>query len=249
MYSTVFVITALVSGLGSYARTANAMEVTHPKGVVELFTSQGCYSCPAADKVLGEISQDKTVLGLSWHVDYWDYLGWKDTFASKENTQRQYNYAKSLKERQVYTPQAIINGRSHLVGSHDSEILEKLSAYDQSNQGMMVPINANLAGKSIKILIEENALAKDATLYLVFFNKRHDVRIENGENGGKQLSYYNVVHEVQALGMVQSDGLDMEFPIAEIKKLGFDDCALILQKTDGNGNPAAIIGAAVMADF
>ncbi len=78
---------------------SGAAEITQPSGVVELFTSQGCYSCPPADKLVGEFSKENKILALSWHVNYWDYLGWKDVFASKSNTERQYRYAKSLEER------------------------------------------------------------------------------------------------------------------------------------------------------
>ena len=229
--------------------SVNSAEIKQPSGVVEVFTSQGCYSCPPADKLVGEFAKTNDVLALSWHVDYWDYLGWKDIFASNANTQRQYGYAKSLRERQVYTPQAIINGRSHEVGSKKGEIVKALSKFQKSNRGMIVPINASLNEDSLKININETSGSQDATLYMVFFNKEHEVSIKRGENGGKTLSYHNVVHGSQALGIVKADGFDMEYPVAEIKKLGFDGCALILQKMDANGNPSAIIGATVITDL
>lgn len=229
--------------------SANAVDIKQPSGVVEIFTSQGCYSCPPADKLVGKFSKTNDVLALSWHVDYWDYLGWKDSFASKVNTQRQYDYARALKERQVYTPQAVINGRSHAVGSNESDIKNALSKFGNSSRGMIVPIKASLNNKSLNIKIDDNVNSNDATLYMVFFNKEHKVKIKRGENGGKTLSYHNVVHGSQALGIVKADGFDMNYPVAEIKKLGFDGCALILQKLDANGNPAAIIGATVITDL
>ena len=227
----------------------SAAQITQPKSVVELFTSQGCHSCPPADKIIGEYSNDSDVLGLSWHVDYWDYLGWKDVFASRANTQRQYGYARTLKERQVYTPQAVINGRTHVVGSRKEDITSAIDSFDNSNRSMIVPITATMTDASIKIAIENTVDAADATLYMVFFNKKHEVKIKRGENGGKTLVYYNVVHDSQALGMVKANGLQMEFPIAEMKRHGYDGCALILQKNDSSGNPSAILGATVITDL
>jgi len=240
-------LTTSTMGIGS--TVLSAAEITQPKGVVELFTSQGCHSCPPADKIIGEYSNDSDVLGLSWHVDYWDYLGWKDVFASKANTQRQYGYARTLRERQVYTPQAVINGRSHVVGSRKGDITSAINSFESSNRGMIVPINATMTDATIKIAIENTLDAADATLYMVFFNKEHKVKIKRGENGGKTLIYHNVVHDSQVLGMIKANGLQMEFPIAEIKRHGYDGSALILQKNDSAGNPSVIVGATVITDL
>lgn len=245
LLSLMFATSAMVGG----TTLSSAAEITQPKGVVELFTSQGCYSCPPADKIVGDYSKGSDVLALSWHVDYWDYLGWKDSFGSKANTQRQYSYARALKERQVYTPQAVINGRTHAVGSNKSQIEGALKKFASSNRGMTVPIDAVMTGESIKINIDNSLDAADATLYMVFFNKEHEVKIKRGENGGKTLSYHNVVHDSQALGMVKANGLQMEFPMAEMKRHGYDGCALILQKNDSAGNPTAIVGATVITDL
>lgn len=225
---------------------AVAAEITQPKAVVELFTSQGCYSCPPADKIIGDYANRSDVLGLSWHVDYWDYLGWKDVFASKSNTQRQYAYARSLKESQVYTPQAVINGRTHVVGSRKDDIENAINTFEKSNLGMIVPIDTRITETGLEITIKNTADSANATLYMVFFNQEHEVKIKRGENGGKTLTYHNVVHDSQALGMVKANGLEMEFPMAEMKRQGYDGCALILQKSDSAGNPSAIVGATVI---
>ncbi len=245
LLSMMFMASTLSFGvLGS-----KAAEISQPSGVVELFTSQGCYSCPPADKLIGDFSKTGDVLALSWHVNYWDYLGWKDIFASKSNTERQYRYAKSLEQRQVYTPQAIINGRAHVVGSNKSDITNTLSGFEASQRGMIVPVDATMTDESLKIAVASTSVSTDATLYMVFFNKEHEVNIKRGENGGKTLKYYNVVHDIQTLGMVKSDGLEMEYPVAEMKRRGFDGCALILQKNDAAGNPAAIIGATIISEL
>lgn len=162
---------------------------------------------------------------------------------------RQYRYAKSLHERQVYTPQAVINGRAHAVGSNRKEISKTINGFEDSSQGMIVPINAKMTNESIKITVANSAVAANATLYMVFFNKEHKVAIKQGENSGKTLSYHNVVHNIQTLGMIKSNGLEMEFPVADMKRHGYDGCALILQKNDVEGNPSAIIGATVISDL
>ncbi len=239
----------ITSAFSAGVVTSDAAEITQPKAVVELFTSQGCHSCPPADKLIGEFAKGNEILALSWHVDYWDYLGWKDVFASKSNTERQYRYAKSLHERQVYTPQAVINGRAHAVGSNRKEISKTINGFEDSSQGMIVPINAKMTNESIKITVANSAVAANATLYMVFFNKEHKVAIKQGENSGKTLSYHNVVHNIQTLGMIKSNGLEMEFPVADMKRHGYDGCALILQKNDVEGNPSAIIGATVISDL
>lgn len=228
---------------------AHAVTIEKPKGVVELFTSQGCYSCPPADKLIGKFAKSNEILGLSLHVDYWDYLGWKDTFASADNTQRQYSYARALRERQVYTPQAVINGRVHAVGSHEGKIVTHVDAFNTAKQGLTVPIDVSMTDESLNIKVEKNALVENATLYMVFFNKVETVKIDRGENGGKTLNYHNVVHRMQPMGLVKKTGFDMDYPVVELVNSGFDGCALILQKHDASGNPGAILGAVVLSDL
>ncbi|MGI9350521.1 MAG: DUF1223 domain-containing protein [Rhizobiaceae bacterium] len=240
--------TFLVTG-AALISAAEAADVTKPKGVIELFTSQGCYSCPPADKLIGKFSRDGDYLALSWHVDYWDYLGWKDTFASPKNTERQQNYARMLQERQVYTPQAVLNGRVHEVGSREGKIKSLFKQLEQGDQDLSVPIDVVVDKESVNIRVAPGAVTEKATLHLVFFNKLETVKIERGENGGKKLQYHNVVHATQPLGLIGEDGYDMGYPTMEMAKSGFDSCALILQTHDSDGNPSAIIGATVLSDL
>jgi len=114
------------------------------KAVVELFTSQGCSSCPPADKILSGYAKSNDVLALSWHVDYWNYLGWKDTFSKAEFTKRQRSYAVSFRRRGVYTPQAVVNGRNHAVGSQRSEIESLISTFQSNGQGLTVSVEVRM---------------------------------------------------------------------------------------------------------
>ena len=204
--------------LAGMLATANAVEIVKPKAVVELFTSQGCHSCPPADKVISEFAAAKEVLGIGIHVDYWDYLGWKDKFASKSNTQRQYDYAKVLRERQVYTPQAIINGQVHEVGSRKARIEHLIAKLHQDGRGLTVPVNVSIEDDTMAIAIPQDSSAPDATLYLFSMNRTQSVEIANGENGGKTLEYHNILRDIQPLGMIKAEGLQVNFPLSELKK-------------------------------
>lgn len=238
-------LTLVFVGLGQVSAT----EIIKPKGVVELFTSQGCSSCPPADKILGKLAKERDVLALSWHVDYWDYLGWKDSFASQFNTERQRRYAKSLKERNIYTPQAVINGQSHVVGSRENNIRSMIDQQSSSGSGLTVPINASVVGDSLAIDIPASSASDKATLWLVYYNNSNEVAIGRGENSGRTIVYHNVVRDLQMLGMVKAGGLKVELPVSEMKRQGFESCGLLLQTVDGEGNPGRIIGAAIISDL
>ncbi|MEO0329715.1 MAG: DUF1223 domain-containing protein [Pseudomonadota bacterium] len=243
--------TLLVSAIGLFAlaNTTHALTVTEPKAVVELFTSQGCHSCPPADKVLGDFSKSEEILGLGWHVDYWDYLGWKDSFASRDNTNRQYAYSVTLNERQVYTPQAVINGRTHAVGSYKDRILDVISGFNSQGKGLSSQISVTSKGEGLNIVVPAGAVEENVTLFMVSYSPEERVKINHGENAGKFLTYHNVVHNSQVLGLVKPTGFNMDFPIGEITKYGQDGCALILQRMDSNGNPGPILGAVILSDL
>ncbi len=232
----------LVATLGTQG-TSYASD-NQPIAVVEMFTSQGCSSCPPADEIVAAYAQKNHVLALSMHVDYWNYLGWKDTFSKPEFTKRQQKYAVSFARRGVYTPQAVVNGRNHVVGSYGSEITDLVDRYKASNRGLNVPINASVSNGTINI--STNAQAGDATLYIVYFDKKRNVKIRRGENAGKTITYHNVVRDISTLGMMKLGKLDITMPIAELKSHGVEAYAIILQKTTKHGTPGAIIGATVI---
>src|ERR1700716_1480304 len=118
-----------------------------PRAVVELFTSQGCSSCPEADKVLGELAKDPNVIALSLPIDYWDYLGWKDTLADSRFTARQKAYSQMRGDREVYTPQVVVNGAVHVIGSDRAGIEGAISGTKKADHVMSVPVTMTLSGK------------------------------------------------------------------------------------------------------
>lgn len=227
----------------SFAGVAAAAD-KQPRAVVELFTSQGCSSCPPADKILADYVKSKDVLALSFHVDYWNYLGWKDTFSKAQFTDRQQRYAVSFRRRGVYTPQAVVNGRDHAVGSRKGDIEGLINSYSNSGKGLSVSINTQRDDQKLRITTD--ATAGDATLWVVYFDKARQVKIKRGENRGRTITYHNVVREVSMLGMMKDGQLDITLPIEEMKRKGFESCAILLQKTQPQGTPGAILGATVI---
>src|SRR6476469_2994509 len=124
-----------------------------PRAVVELFTSQGCSSCPPADKIIGELAKDPNVIALSMPIDYWDYLGWKDTLADNRFTARQKAYSQMRGDRDVYTPQVIVNGSAHVIGS-DREAIERSVRDTRKNQDVMsVPVSMSVSGSQLNVSV------------------------------------------------------------------------------------------------
>ncbi|MEZ5871392.1 MAG: DUF1223 domain-containing protein [Nitratireductor sp.] len=224
-----------------------AAEVRQADAVVELFTSQGCSSCPAADNLLSRIGAEGKVLTLAWHVDYWDYLGWKDTFALHANTDRQKGYAVSFGERQIYTPQAVINGRMHVVGSREEAVRNALNEFSGNANGLTVPIEAVEQENALKIKVPVTPDAKGSTLWMIYFNEGAEVDVARGENSGHKLKYTHMVRAVEMIGMVKDGEIRTEFMINDLARRGYDSCALVLQKTTPAGTPGPIIGAAFVS--
>lgn len=214
-----------------------------PIGVVELFTSQGCNSCPPADALLAELAARGDVVALAYHVDYWDYLGWRDTLGSPENTMRQRDYAKALGVNSVYTPQAIVNGRREVNGADAGEVMAAL----QARGGLSIDIEVSRHGDSLAIETAQAAgPLTEANLMLVCFDPPQQVRIGRGKNGGRVITYWNAVTGVQAVGVWHGQAARFEMPLSEIKKKGAGGCAVLLQEMDDEGIPGAIIGAAMI---
>jgi hypothetical protein len=222
-----------------------AGDVKQPSGVLELFTSQGCSSCPPADAVLAEMAESGEVVALGYHVDYWDYLGWKDTLGRAENTARQYDYGKSFGIRSVYTPQAVINGRTHVNGARREAVSGTLSELRKSGEGLTIAVAVTRSGESIMIDADGSPDGKgDAHLVLVYFDPTKPIVIERGENKGRTISYVNPVTGIQTAGMWHGKPVRFEFPQSEIAKKG--GCAVLLQSVNKDGLPGPILGAALV---
>jgi len=161
--------------------------------VVELFTSQGCSSCPPADALMQKLSARDDVIALSLHVDYWDYIGWKDTFADPANSKRQNRYARAAGRKMVYTPQMIVNGTDDVVGTRAMELADLITLH--KSDPVLVILSADKRGKQVRIHAE--AASPEARgpylVQLVRFLPARTADIARGENAGKTLTSFNVV--------------------------------------------------------
>jgi len=215
-----------------------------PKGVVELFTAQGCSSCPPADAAFRKLVNQGDVIALAYHVDYWNYLGWADTLSSKENTERQYGYARTMGRSNVYTPQAIVNGRGHLAGADLNGINSKIDTFSSEGNGLTVPINAAMRGDELEIKI--GAGQGKANVVMVYFDKEKTIDVEKGENSGQKISYLHSVTNVETVGMWDGKATSLTLPASVLQRPQLEGCAILLQSANDNGDPAAILGATVV---
>ena len=178
--------------------SAAPVRAADPLVVVELYTSQGCSSCPPADKLLGELSSRKDVLPLALHVDYWDYIGWKDIFANPAHTQRQRAYARVKGSRSIYTPQMVIGGKDHVIGYKPMDVADAI----QANK-VRSPVEIGMIRSGDTLVVTAEATGRvpgDMVVQLVRYAPRQSVKIERGENAGRTIRYHNIVTDWSALG-------------------------------------------------
>ena len=208
--------------------------------IVELFTSQGCSSCPPADAFLETLKSKPGIVALSYHVDYWDYLGWRDTLGSPEYSQRQYDYAKSRGDMNVYTPQTVINGASHFVGSQTSKVSAGIAEARTSNGAQWVDIAMSDNRTDVMIGIAAGAPTKEATLWLMAFAPSISTDIKKGENAGKTIAYHNVVRKMVPAGMWHGEPAKIVLPRESVIPEDCKGWVALLQE----GKVGRVIGAA-----
>jgi len=222
--------------------------VVDPKGVIELYTSQGCSSCPAADALLGRLAKRDDIIALSFSVDYWDYLGWKDTLANDKFSERQRAYGQARGDGAIYTPQAVVNGATHANGSDERQIDRLIERPGKAAPAL--PISIRLAGEKGKLMIETGAAppgvaAKEATLWLAVVSRSVEIPITRGENQGRTITYHNVVRELIPIGMWNGKPMTVQLERHSFMRPGADRCAVLLQQ----GKAGPIIGAAMLKQF
>ncbi|TIP12190.1 thioredoxin family protein [Mesorhizobium sp.] len=200
---------ALFSATIVFATGLSGAAAGQPLTVVELFTSQGCSSCPPANANLIKVKDQPDVLALSFNVTYWDYLGWKDTFGREEFTQRQVRYEPSLGRSGPFTPQVVVNGNADAVGARPGEIEQLISSSDQ-------PKGPSLSLDGGKIAIGAGAVpGGKADIWLVRYRQGViDVPVARGENTGRTLPHANVVHSLSRLGAWTGDAIALPLPAA-----------------------------------
>jgi hypothetical protein len=215
-----------------------------PRALLELFTSQGCSSCPAADKLLGELANDSSLVALSVPIDYWDYLGWKDTLADPAHSARQRAYSRVRGDRQVYTPQIVVNGAMHVLGSDRAAVERMIAQTDQKASVMSLPVLLTVTGSNLSVTVK----AKDGDhsggeVWLCPLAKTVSVAIGRGENHGRTITYHNVVRRWVKLGDWAGTDSTWNVPMSDIKTGDIDAAAVMVQEGP-HDKPGIILGAA-----
>jgi hypothetical protein len=225
-------VLALGAGLCAAGFTSRLEAAPARPAIVELFTSQGCSSCPPADAFLEELRAMDRVIAMSFNVDYWDYLGWRDTLASPANSQRQYSYAKTRGDMDVYTPQIIVDGTTHFVGSSKSVVRAAIERSLARTRSTWVPMS--ITGTSNELTIFVDAIpagmhAQDATVWFMAIAPQVAVKIERGENAGRDIVYQNVVRKLVPAGMWHGEQVTLNLPKDDLMAECCKGCVALLQ--------------------
>ncbi|SFJ57005.1 DUF1223 domain-containing protein [Jannaschia pohangensis] len=219
--------------LALLSATALAVPAKADPVVLELFTSQGCSSCPPADAMLGELADREDVIALSLHVDYWDWIGWKDTFANPAFTARQNAYAAAAGSSVVYTPQFIVGGRDQMAGPSGMELAETIDAHRDAT-GDVLRVGSTPQGREVMVAPVDGG----GQLILVTYMPKATVMILHGENAGRDMSYHNVVQGWDVLA--DWDGAEGAFVVPDAPD-GMRQAVLAQALVDGK--PGPILGA------
>jgi hypothetical protein len=219
-----------------------AVARAEPRAVLELFTSQGCSSCPPADRLVAQLVTDPSLIALSVPIDYWDYLGWRDTLANPAHSARQRAYARARGDGQVYTPQMVVNGASDALGS-DQGAVERAIA-DQKARVMSLPVHLSVGGGALNVSVAAGDKGPPgAEVWLCSVAKTVAVAIGRGENRGRTVTYHNVVRNWVKLGSLSAGQTSWSVPISQIKADGIDAAAVMVQEGTRE-RPGIILGAA-----
>jgi hypothetical protein len=216
-----------------------------PRAVVELFTSQGCSSCPPADKLLGEFANDPSLVSVSLPIDYWDYLGWKDTLADPRHTARQKSYAKLRGDREVYTPQVVVNGSVHALGSDRSAIERAVGESRKNPSTLAVPVLLTVGDGRLTVALPDGNGHAVAEVWICGLTKAVTVSIKRGENRGKTVTYFNVVRHWMKLDTWDGKAQSWSVPIRDIAADGDVDRAAVMVQAGAIEKPSLILGAAL----
>jgi hypothetical protein len=216
-----------------------------PRAVIELFTSQGCSSCPPADKLLSQFTADPSLIPLSLPIDYWDYLGWKDTLADPRNSARQRAYSRVRGDREVYTPQVVVNGTLHALGSDKEAIEAAIASSRKSVLTLSLPVVMTVDDGRLLVRVPGGADGhSSAEVWLYGLLKAATVAIGRGENRGKTITYHNVARHWVKLGTWTGKAESWSVPLEEFADEGIDEAAVMVQGGTID-KPSAMYGAAV----
>ncbi|WP_246777259.1 thioredoxin family protein [Microvirga sp. VF16] len=218
-----------------------ALASPEPRAVLELFVSQGCSACRPANQLMTELKQDPSLIVLSLPVNYWDYLGWKDTLADPTFTSRQRGYASARRDRQVYTPQMVVNGVLACVGSERNQVARLIETATASHA--ILPVAIKVSEENGLVIVDIAPGSGTAGVWLLPIRKHNQVAIQRGENAGRTETYTNVVRGFYLLGSWSGAALRVTTPLAAVLTQDADSYVVLLQRADDE-KPGLILGAA-----
>jgi hypothetical protein len=232
-----------VGGLAAGLTVVTTVGSAHaePKAIVELFTSQGCSSCPPADRLLGDLAKNPDIIALTLPIDYWDYLGWKDTLADARFSARQKAYSKMRGDRDVFTPQMVVNGAVQAVGNDRKRVEHAIEhSVEAHPNAMNVPMTLTQSGKTISISVAAKPDTR-GEVWICAVSKAVPIAIARGENRGQQIVYHNVVRNWLKVGDFNGSATQWTVPIENVAREGVDAAVVYLQ--DGTREaPGAMLG-------
>lgn len=237
--------TALGTVMGIVAISIAWGARAEPRAVVELFTSQGCSSCPPADRLLGELKHDPSLLAVSLPIHYWDYLGWKDTLADPRNTARQRAYSSVRGDRDIYTPQVVVNGVVQALGSDRAAITQAVSTAEEEGKRLSVPLAVSVEDGKVSVSAGDGGGSPHSgEVWLWGVASSVPVVIRRGENNGRTVTYFNVVRRWLKLGDWTGKKHSWTVPLADIEGGRVDVVAAVIQ-SGSRSRPGPILGANV----
>ena len=239
-----FLHPAAVAGSVLIAMWSPAPAQAEPRAVIELFTSQGCSSCPAADKLIGELVKDPSIVAMSLSIDYWDYLGWKDTLALPGHSNRQRAYARNRGDRQIYTPQVVVNGVVQVLGSDKAAIEKAMTQARNGAAPLALPVNVTVAGDKLTVNVPAGKDDRaSGEVWLCALSKTVPVNIGRGENNGRTVTYYNVARKWTKLGEWTGKPETFSVPVADVKAIAGVDAVIVFVQGGAASAPGGMLGA------
>ena len=235
------VLPALLTAVAAFATTSAGAE---PRAVIELFTSQGCSSCPPADRLLGELARDPSLVVMSLPIDYWDYIGWKDTLAKPRHTARQRFYAKTRGDGDVFTPQVVINGVTHAVGNDKTAIEHAIAESRREGAILSLPVNVVVVDGKLNVTIPTGPDKAAGEVWLCALGSAVPVAITRGENSGHTVTYHNVVRRWVKLGDWTGAARTFSVPVTDLVSA---DAAAVIVQAGSADRPGTMLGAALAA--
>lgn len=232
--------------LGTLAMLLGASSVAladdRPRAFLELFTSQGCAACPPADALVDDLARQEGVISVTHPVKIWDFLGWADTLATDNATKRQISYSVARGDRDVYTPQMVLNGTHDVLGSDRAAIQEAVDTLGADP--LPLPIALDIVDGALQISVGDADIdVPQATLWLMVIEAHIQVPIGAGENGGRRLTYHNVVGQMRPIGIWKGYPMTFDLPLMDIEK-GHATGSIVVAQVENFKGPGPIIGAA-----